>query len=108
MEKVFRRTPRKACEFVRSKPLSDRAYSRFSDCGYAAENPKAGLFVAVLSTRSPATAVPAPPLASPCAGADRLADQPATAGLTSGLPRVVGDACARAWSRANRHAAASK
>ena len=33
-----------ACEFVRSKSLSDRAYSRFSDCGYAADNPKAVLF----------------------------------------------------------------
>jgi hypothetical protein len=48
-----------ACEFVRSKSLSDRAYSRFSDCGYAADNPKAVLFAAVLSTQSPATAVPA-------------------------------------------------
>jgi hypothetical protein len=38
-----------ACEFVRSKPLSDCPYSRFSDCGYAADNPRAVPFAAVLS-----------------------------------------------------------
>jgi hypothetical protein len=38
-----------ACEFVRSKPLSDFPYSRFSDCGYAADNPRAVPFAAVLS-----------------------------------------------------------
>jgi len=27
-----------ACEFVRSKSLSNGPYSRFSDCGYAADN----------------------------------------------------------------------
>jgi hypothetical protein len=31
---------REACEFVRSKPLSDCPFSRFSACGYAADNPK--------------------------------------------------------------------
>ena len=78
------------CEFVRSKPLSDCPYSRLSDCGYAADNPRAVLFATVLSTRSHATAVPAPPLASLCAGADRPAhEQSANPGLTSGLPRVV-------------------
>ena len=54
-----------ACEFVRSKPLSDCPYSRFSDCGYAADNPRAISFAAVLSTRSQATAMPAPPLCEP-------------------------------------------
>jgi hypothetical protein len=38
-----------ACEFVRSKPLLDCLYSRFSDCGYAADNPRAVPFAAVLS-----------------------------------------------------------
>jgi hypothetical protein len=42
-----------ACEFVRSKPLSDWPYSRFSDCGYAADN-RAG-----------------DAAGEPCAGADR-------------------------------------
>jgi hypothetical protein len=76
-----------ACEFVRSKPLSDRAYSRFSGCGYAADNPKAVLFAAVLSTRSQATAVPAPPLASLSAGADRPApDIPRILDSPAGFP----------------------
>jgi hypothetical protein len=42
-----------ACEFVRSKPLSDCQYSRFFRlwicCGYAANNPRAVPFAAVLS-----------------------------------------------------------
>jgi hypothetical protein len=38
-----------ACEFVRSKPLSDCPYSGFSACGYAADNPKAVPFAAALS-----------------------------------------------------------
>jgi len=47
-----------ACEFVRSKPLSDCPYSRFSDCGYAADNPMAVPFAAVLPLASPALAEP--------------------------------------------------
>jgi hypothetical protein len=90
-----------ACEFVRSKPLLDCLYSRFSDCGYAADNPRAVPFAAVLSNPK-SCAVPASPLASPAA-ADLclLGNTP----RKSGLPQWVafssdGAACTVAPSAA--------
>ena len=53
-----------ACKFLRSKPRSDCPYSRFSDCGYAADNLRAFRLPRSCLTRNHATAVPASPQGS--------------------------------------------
>jgi hypothetical protein len=75
-----------ACEFVRSKPLSDCPYSGFSACGYAADNPKAVPFAAVLSNPKSGNrrAGVAAGLAHALAPIGRPAARKQT--LTSGLP----------------------
>ena len=57
-----------ACEFVRSKPLLDCLYSRFSDCGYAADNPRAVPFAAVPSNPKPSNRRAGVAAGEPCGG----------------------------------------
>ena len=78
-----------ACEFVRSKPLSDCPYSDFSTCGYAADKPKAVPFAAVLS--NPKSCNRRAGVAAGLAHALAPIGRPMTARkqtLTSGLPGV--------------------